>query len=100
MQMLRHGFTRRAGVFCLAALLLVPILLRGHHAGHTANSHACAVCVVAKHSPAVRAPLLAGIAPVFESVATLPAPPVHPARQGLPAATGRGPPLPPIARAV
>src|SRR4051794_36635417 len=45
--------TRVLRALFLAALLLVPTVLRGHHAAHAGAGRPCAVCVVAQHSPAL-----------------------------------------------
>jgi hypothetical protein len=78
------------GIVVLVALLLVPGLLHGHR--HVA-SHPCAVCVVAKHSPAVRPMVSVVVAPVLVTLAA----PAHgalaPAAHDRLVRPGRAPPL-------
>src|SRR5262245_51215213 len=95
MQTFGQRLSRRAGVIVLVALLFVPGLLRGHrHADHASPSRSCAVCLVAKHSPAASAPPLTGVTPVFTTVAARALPVIFAARDDRPAASGRAPPLP------
>jgi hypothetical protein len=54
------------GSIVVAALLLVPLALGGHHHDGPA-SRACATCVVAQHSPAVQAAPLGLDAPAFRA---------------------------------
>src|SRR5439155_12130512 len=85
-----HSALRGLGIVVLAALLLVPGLLHEHR--HTA-SHACAVCVAAKHSPAVRPSLAATVAPVFHTLAAPLPLAAAPAPHDRPVRPGRAPPL-------
>lgn len=55
------GF-RAIGGLCLAVLLLVPLVLSGHHHPCAAASAGCAACVVVHHAPAAAAPTCAGAA--------------------------------------
>ena len=82
------------GVLVLAALMLVPLLLRGHHAGHASAGQHCATCVVVKHTPTVSSVGPVGVTPVLARVAVPTAPLARPARHDRPVETVRGPPLP------
>jgi len=85
---------RRAAVCLLVVLLLVPGLLHEHR---HAVSHPCAVCVVAKHSPAVgtRAPGM--VAPLFHALAPPRTPVIVAPARDLPVRPGRAPPPGPAA---
>jgi hypothetical protein len=85
------------GSVVLAALLLVPLLLRGHHhwSSHDPAARPCAACVVAQHSPAVQAPPVVPEAPAFRTFAVAGIAPRIVARLGGTPALGRAPPLEP-----
>lgn len=84
--------TRTAAIVLLLALLLVPLLLHGHHADHASSGRPCVVCVVAKHSPVLQALAPAIVGPVLGDVAALPTTVVRLAHRVRPVQTGRGPP--------
>ena len=83
---------RSAGPIVLIALLLVPVVVSGHHhAGRTQGP--CAACVATHHTPAVGAPAV--IAPETAPLVVgfdAPSPAVPTASEGR-RATGRGPPV-------
>jgi len=83
------------GSIVLAALLLVPLALRGHHHWNDPASRPCAACVVAQHSPAVQTPPVAPHAPAFRSFVIPRTTPRMVARLGGSPARGRAPPREP-----
>jgi hypothetical protein len=84
------------GSVVLAALLLVPLALRGHHHwSHDPAARSCAACVVAQHSPAVQAPPVAPEAPAFRSFVALRTTPRIVSRPSGSPALGRAPPRSP-----
>ena len=93
-RLLRCAGTRSGRALLLVALLLVPLLASGHHADHTSPGRPCAVCLVAKHSPAVSTSLTAVSGPVLLSLRAAHAPIAQPLHRERPAETGRGPPPP------
>jgi hypothetical protein len=89
----RFRLSHPMAIVVLVALLLVPLALRGHrHVEHASTARPCASCVVANHSPAVSAPILAGLAPVLQGFTAAPSPDPSPACHERPAAAGRAPP--------
>jgi hypothetical protein len=79
----------------LVALVLLPTVARAHwHRDHTDARRPCATCVVAHHSPALSAPRLADVRPLFERRLLAPRSPLAPARHDRPMEAGRAPPLP------
>jgi hypothetical protein len=83
------------GSVVLAALLLVPLTLAGHHHDGDAASRACATCVVMQHSPAVQAPPLRFDAPAFRTFSFRASAPRVVARLSASPAHGRAPPSAP-----
>jgi hypothetical protein len=83
--------SRTAAALLLVGLLLVPMLLRGHHADHGSSSRPCAVCVVA-HSPVVQATSPVASEPLLQRVASAPAMVARPAQRARSAESVRGPP--------
>ena len=94
-----HRRKRRAlswvGSVVLAALLLVPLALGGHHHDGGTASRACATCVVVQHSPAVQAPPLGVVAPAFRTLSFRRSAPRVVARLSASPAHGRAPPSAP-----
>lgn len=93
MPRLRRRAARLSSALLFAALLLVPLIERGHMHASRDLAKPCAVCVVAHHSPAATAPVVAVAAPVVHApvaVFTTPGAPlcgVHSPQ------SGRAPPL-------
>jgi hypothetical protein len=83
------------GSIVLAALLLVPLALRGHHHDGGPANRACATCVAVQHTPAVHVPPLGLDAPAFRASSFPRATPRVVARLGGSPAHGRAPPRDP-----
>jgi len=94
-----HRRERRAlswvGSVVLAALLLVPLTLGGHHHDGGATNRTCATCVLVQHSPAVQAPSLGLDAPAFRTFSFRRSLPRVVARLSASPAHGRAPPSAP-----
>jgi len=90
----RHRAVRLSSALLLAALLLVPLIERGH--SHTSRDLArpCAACVAAHHSPAATAPVVAVAAPVAQALIAVFASEGAPLRRAHSPQSGRAPPLP------
>lgn len=93
MARLRRRFRLRTLGVVLAAVLLLPLMARGHAHGPVKPA-SCAACVATQHSPGLVTPVVAWTAPAFRAVrladrAVEPCPPavVRPH-------DGRGPPAP------
>jgi hypothetical protein len=87
--------SRFLGSIVLAALLLVPLTIGGHHHDGGPASRACATCVVAQHSPALQAPPLGLDAPAFRASSFPRTTPRLIVRLSESPARGRAPPLAP-----
>jgi hypothetical protein len=75
-----------------AALLLVPLVERGHNHVDRDTAKPCAVCVAAHHSPAATAPVVSvGVASALTFVAFVFAA-IVPARRGHSPQSSRAPP--------
>jgi hypothetical protein len=92
MTALRHRAARIAGALVFAALLLVPLVESGHSHANRDLARPCAACVIAHHSPAVTAPIVA-VAPIaaYAPVAVF-ASLVAPLRRDHSPQSGRAPP--------
>ena len=89
----RRLFIKTRSLF-LAALLLVPLLSSGHHhAADAATQGACAMCVVAHHTPAVVAAAPATLTPSVMRLTALSAPLVAPTQRVHSPIAGRAPPF-------
>jgi len=96
MQRWQRRVLSNLGSIVLAALLLVPLALRGHHHGdNDPATRACAACVVAQHTPAVHASPVGLDAPSFRVFSFPRTTPRAIFREGGSPARGRAPPRDP-----
>jgi len=92
MTALRHRAARIAGALLFAALLLVPLVESGHSHASRDLARPCATCVVAHHSPAVTAPVIAVAATAASVPVAICAAIVAPSRRDHSPQSGRAPP--------
>jgi hypothetical protein len=94
MKRLRHRAARLSSALLFAALLLVPLIERGHSHTNRDLARPCAACVAAHHSPAATAPTVAVVVPIARTPIAVFAPEGAPLRRAHSPQSGRAPPLP------
>ena len=87
------GRMRRVAQIALAVLVLAPLLAGAHVHGFDRDaSPACSVCTVAKHAPAVVAPVVSAVTIAYRPVTAAVIPAVRPCIGRCWRPAGRAPP--------
>lgn len=91
--MTRYRASRFLAVLFLGALVLIPLLERGHGHADLERGRPCTACVLACHSPAASVPVVTVATPVLHQMGVALVPYAAPARSCQFSHSGRAPPF-------